>query len=61
MCVCGFLCVQVLQEEFSHTVLHQNRAAASQAIKTRAGAAGKVADHKKQHHNRSDRNRARLS
>ncbi|XP_040057970.2 serine/threonine-protein kinase Nek5 isoform X1 [Gasterosteus aculeatus] len=30
---------QVLQEEFSHTVLHQNRAAASQAIKTRAGAA----------------------
>ncbi|XP_035860346.1 serine/threonine-protein kinase Nek5-like [Sander lucioperca] len=34
---------QMMQEEFSHTVLHQNRAAAasSQAAKTRAGAAEK--------------------
>ncbi|KAL6100548.1 nek5 [Pungitius sinensis] len=33
---------QVLQEEFSHTVLHQNsRAGASQPVKTRAGAAEK--------------------
>ncbi|XP_071328763.1 serine/threonine-protein kinase Nek5-like isoform X2 [Trachinotus anak] len=30
---------QVMQEEFSHTVLRRNRAAASQAAKTRAGAA----------------------
>ncbi|XP_040004454.1 serine/threonine-protein kinase Nek5-like isoform X2 [Xiphias gladius] len=30
---------QVIKEEFSHTVLHRNRAAASQAAKTRAGAA----------------------
>ncbi|XP_068428475.1 serine/threonine-protein kinase Nek5-like isoform X2 [Clinocottus analis] len=30
---------QVMQEEFSHTVLHRNRAPASQAAKTRAGAA----------------------
>uniref|UniRef100_A0A8C3ASE7 non-specific serine/threonine protein kinase n=1 Tax=Cyclopterus lumpus TaxID=8103 RepID=A0A8C3ASE7_CYCLU len=31
---------QMMQEEFSHTVLHRNRAVASQAVKTRAGAAG---------------------
>ncbi|XP_040912645.1 serine/threonine-protein kinase Nek5-like isoform X2 [Toxotes jaculatrix] len=30
---------QVMQEEFSHTTLNRNRAAASQATKTRAGAA----------------------
>uniref|UniRef100_A0A3Q3JH73 non-specific serine/threonine protein kinase n=1 Tax=Monopterus albus TaxID=43700 RepID=A0A3Q3JH73_MONAL len=30
---------QVMQEEFSHTVLHRNRAAASQAAKAKAGAA----------------------
>ncbi|XP_034417367.1 serine/threonine-protein kinase Nek5 isoform X2 [Cyclopterus lumpus] len=30
---------QMMQEEFSHTVLHRNRAVASQAVKTRAGAA----------------------
>ncbi|KAM8855696.1 serine/threonine-protein kinase Nek5 isoform 2-T4 [Spinachia spinachia] len=30
---------QVLQEEFGHTVLHQNRGGASQAVKARAGAA----------------------
>ncbi|XP_068557997.1 serine/threonine-protein kinase Nek5-like isoform X1 [Cebidichthys violaceus] len=30
---------QVMQEEFSHTVLHRNRTAASQAVRTRAGAA----------------------
>ncbi|KAK2840383.1 hypothetical protein Q5P01_014123 [Channa striata] len=30
---------QVMQEEFSHTVLHRNRAAVSHAAKTRAGAA----------------------
>ncbi|XP_059198844.1 serine/threonine-protein kinase Nek5-like isoform X2 [Centropristis striata] len=30
---------QMMQEEFSHTVLHRNRAAASQAAKTRAEAA----------------------
>lgn len=35
---CECLCIQVMQEEFSHTVLHHNRAAASQAAKTRAGA-----------------------
>ncbi|KAM9346926.1 serine/threonine-protein kinase Nek5 [Symphorus nematophorus] len=34
--ISGHLDPQVMQEEFSHTVLHRNRAAASQAAKTRA-------------------------
>lgn len=34
----GFLFVQVMQEEFSETVLHRNRAAASQPAEAKAGA-----------------------
>lgn len=33
--VCGFLCVQVMQEEFNHAVPNRNRVAAPQSAKTR--------------------------
>lgn len=40
---------KAMQEEFSHMALHRNRAAASQAAKTRAAAAGNTAHTQTQH------------